>query len=440
MALSILGPGFARHPCLAGSISMTAAYIATKLLGPISQKVSLWATSFFSPRSLQAPELHQKQFMLPAKEEICKVYNWPREVQKDPELNWFSFEEIIRGFFVKQCENNLRFVEQTKNAVRKIVANPVGKKLMHKISKFSRQILITCSNATAVKVLTSSSGKRYPFIKFSLKNINSYSIELKNIEVPPYVLLFHEFLHLHYGNLPSSNKLAGIQVFDPFIWADSEEFTVIADPDSEITEHAFCDADGLPKRLGHITRRGRTGLNTLETFQNLNKWKFVPKNSKAYLNEDESVSSELLTLLRLHRLNSLGKQIKRFDKKKSILPSQILAGLMPENLQPIEGAIFYFRGTLPNGNTHIIISNALGKKRHMDASTHNSYYSLSDNVAMRSLSSLFHRLPKEYQHVQYQKQYSFFMLVSRDEYDLLFVNDSTGDYIFVEDNNIPDTI
>lgn len=209
--------------------------------------------------------------------------------------------ECIRpNIYVTPSLNLPNFSSQVKELIEHIDSNPIGHRLLEKISQCTSHHINILHSSKDLTI--SSSSKKHVIVNCSLTNLSCFSSRGETIPIPNYVVLFHELTHAYHVLY---KKRSVTHQADPLIWASDEEYhTIMGFPSKnpgrttpKITENAFRKAEGLPERFGHIrpetlqtpfTKSLLTRLKLLghlhEKLQSANSSSEAPSNRKMLKN------------------------------------------------------------------------------------------------------------------------------------------------------------
>jgi hypothetical protein len=165
-----------------------------------------------------------------------------------------QYTAVRSNIFIKHSIERIDFSDQIRKVIDRIEANPIGCRLLKKISSYTLPIHIVYH----IRDETLSKGLATPIIVHcSLENLSCFSVQCQPIPLPNYIVLFHELTHAYHV---LSGKRSITTRSDLLIWGSDEEYhTIVGFPSKnstrttpKITENAFRRAEGLPERFGHI--------------------------------------------------------------------------------------------------------------------------------------------------------------------------------------------
>lgn len=174
-----------------------------------------------------------------------------------------ELEEIRPNIFVQAEIVNSPFNKDIKVLFEQIESNPIGRRLLEKISRYSSEIHVLygkeCQSISNHE--RDSSKVSSPIVvRISMSDLVCFSITGESIPLPVHVILFHELTHAYHH---VSGKFATSQLCDPLVWESDEEYkTIIGFPHKKekstpkITENAFRKEEGLPDRFGSWSPSG----------------------------------------------------------------------------------------------------------------------------------------------------------------------------------------
>jgi hypothetical protein len=174
-----------------------------------------------------------------------------------------EFEEIRPNIFVQAENINSSFNKEVKVLFAQIESNPIGRRLLEKIYRYSSEIHVLYGKecqCISNHEIDSSTIISPVIVRISMRDLVCFSITGESIPLPMHVILFHKLIHAYHH---LSGKFATSQLCDPLVWESDEEYkTIIGFPHKKekstpkITENAFRKEEGLPDRFGSWSPSG----------------------------------------------------------------------------------------------------------------------------------------------------------------------------------------